>query len=267
MISRRSFLKTAAVGAVLPQLGWARTETSPRPANFVLVHGAWHGAWCWKRVKERLEHAGHKVFLPVLTGVGERKGSLSRAITLETFYDDVQAVIECEELEDVVLVGHSFSGIVINGVVDRIPQRIRQLVYLDSVVIENGESLLGNVLTPEAAAGRRKVAQDFSGGVSLPPPAATAFGITDPADRAWVERHLTPQPFVCFDEKVMLKAPAGNHRPRVYIDCTQPAFAALNSVKQRYRGQADWPFVGLATGHDAMVTAAPQLTDLLLRFA
>jgi pimeloyl-ACP methyl ester carboxylesterase len=217
-------------------------------------------------VADRLRAAGHRAFAPTLTGVGERRHLLSRDITLRTFYQDVAEVIACEELNDVILVGHSFSGIVISGVADMMPERIKQLVYLDAVLMEPGTSMLGDVLPPERAADRRKTAREFSGGLSLPPPHAAALGITDPADQAWVDRRLTPMPFGPFGEKAELKGPLGNSLPRVYIDCMQPPFAAMDSIKQRYRGRPGWPFVPLATGHDAMVTAPAELTAILLRY-
>src|SRR6476660_1698835 len=94
---------------------------------FVLVHGAWHGGWCWKRVTPLLRAAGHEVFAPTLTGLGERAHLASRGINLDTHINDVVMLMEAEELEDVVLVGHSYAGMVITGVADRAPQRIRRL--------------------------------------------------------------------------------------------------------------------------------------------
>src|SRR5947209_17490274 len=110
-------------------------------ASFVLVHGAWHGSWCWKRVRKALQAAGHEVFTPTLTGLGERSHLLSRDVNLETHIQDVVNLIKWEELTDIVLCGHSYGGCVISGVADRIPARIRALVYVDAFVLENGENL------------------------------------------------------------------------------------------------------------------------------
>src|SRR5262245_36433174 len=105
---------------------------------YVLVHGANHGGWCWSRVAALLRAEGHSVYAPTLTGLGERAHLLSREITLDTFIQDIQSVIECEELSDVILVGHSFAGAVISGVADRIPELLEHLVYLDAVVLQHG---------------------------------------------------------------------------------------------------------------------------------
>ena len=237
------------------------------PRNFVLVHGAWHGGWCWRRVGERLIAAGHRVVAPTLTGLGERRHLLSREVTLEVMFQDVIGVIETEELADVILVGHSFGATVVTGVADRIPERIAQLVFLDGSLAESGQSLLDDVMPAEVAAARRAAAQAHDGGLSLPPPKAAAFGISDPADAAWVERRLTPHPFATFTETVQWSGPVGNGRPKIYLDCTQPVYAPLSGLKTRLRGRPDWPFLELATGHDAMVTAPGELAAILLRLA
>src|SRR5271169_3209137 len=110
-------------------------------STYVLVHGAWHGSWCWKRVRKALQAAGHEVFTPTLTGVGERSHLGSTSVSLSTHTADVVNLIRWEELSDVILCGHSYGGCVISGVADRIPDRIGALVYLDAFVLENGQSL------------------------------------------------------------------------------------------------------------------------------
>src|SRR5262245_63192127 len=109
-------------------------------ATFVLVHGAWYGSWCWKRARKALETAGHDVFTPTQTGVGERSHLLTREVNLETHIQDVLNLIKWEELTDIVLCGHSYGGCVVSGVADRIPERIRSLIYLDAFVPENGDN-------------------------------------------------------------------------------------------------------------------------------
>ena len=104
-------------------------------STFVLVHGAWHGSWCWKRVRKALQDQGHQVFTPTLTGLAERSHLLSPSVNLDTHIDDVVNLIRWEELSDVVLCGHSYAGAVISGVADRIPERIRSLVYLDAFLL------------------------------------------------------------------------------------------------------------------------------------
>jgi pimeloyl-ACP methyl ester carboxylesterase len=162
-------------------------------ANYVLVHGAWHGGWCWRRVADRLSAAGHRVFCPTLTGLGERAHLLAREVNVSMHVQDVVALLEAEELEKVVLVGHSYGGVVITGVAARAKARLKQLVYLDSAIVEDGASW-ASIGLPEVVAERRRIAQQSSGGVSLPVPDARVFGLLKPDEIAWVQRRMTPQP-------------------------------------------------------------------------
>jgi pimeloyl-ACP methyl ester carboxylesterase len=230
------------------------------------VHGAWHGGWCWRRVADRLAAAGHRVFCPTLTGLGERAHLLSREVNISTHIQDVVALLEAEELEQVVLVGHSYGGIVITGVAARARARLRQLVYLDSAIVEDGASW-ASIGLPEVVAERRRAAQESSGGVSLPVPKAEVFGLLEPADIAWVQRRLTPQPFGGYEEKMRWGGPVGSNVPKLYVDCIDPVYAGLAAVKERYRGKPGWPFAELKTGHDAMVSAPAETAKLLLDFA
>ena len=232
----------------------------------MLVHGAWHGGWCWRRVADRLGAAGHRVFCPTLTGLGERAHLLTREVNLTTHITDVVGLLEAEELEQVVLVGHSYGGIVITGVAAKAKARLRQLVYLDSAIVEDGATW-ASIGLPEIVAERRRAAQEWSGGVSLPVPKAEVFGLLDPADIAWVQRRMTPQPFGGYEQPMRWGGPVGNGLPKLYVDCTDPAYAGLNPVKERYRGKPGWPFAELKTGHDAMVSAPAQTAQLLLQFA
>ncbi len=161
--------------------------------TFVLVHGAWHGGWCWSRVADRLRTAGHRVFAPTQTGLGERRHLLSKDITLDTFTTDIVNVIEAEELSDVILVGHSFGGNAISGTADAIPGKIRHLVYLDALMVEGGKAPFDN-LPLDVIAARRKAAEETSGGLSLPAPPPSAFGVSDVTDTEWIRRRLTPHP-------------------------------------------------------------------------
>jgi pimeloyl-ACP methyl ester carboxylesterase len=231
--------------------------------TFVLVHGAWHGGWCWIRVAERLMTADHRVFTPTQTGLGERRHLLSPAITPETFIDDIANVIDAEELEDVILVGHSFGGRSIAGVADRMPNRLRRLVFLDASLPENGKSAFEQT-PPDVREARIKAAQQFSGGMSMPPPKAEAFGVADPDDAAWVERRLTPHPFATYSLPLVLKHPVGNGVPTTYIRCVEPAYPVLHESAAYAQSRSDWQYLELRSGHDAMVTAPAELTEMLL---
>jgi pimeloyl-ACP methyl ester carboxylesterase len=231
--------------------------------TFVLVHGAWHGGWCWSRVADRLRAAGHRVFTPTQTGLGERKHLLSKDITLDTFRTDITNVIEAEELSEIVLVGHSFGGNAISGVADVIRERVSHLVYLDSLVIEGGKSPFDG-LSAEVVAARRKLAEESSGGLSLPNPPPSVFGVSDAQDAEWVKRRLTPHPLSTYTNKLNIKGPVGNHLPRTYIHCTSPPYAALAASRDWVKAQAGWRWAEIATGHDAMVTAPDELARMLI---
>ena len=125
------------------------------PITFVLIHGAWHGAWCWQFLTPLLEAHGHEVIAPTLAGMGERAGELSDTITLDTHIDEVVDLLERRRVQNAVLVGHSYAGVVISGIADRVPYRLRRLVFLDAVIVEDGQTLGGARMTGRAAACRR----------------------------------------------------------------------------------------------------------------
>ena len=229
-------------------------------ATFLLVHGNWHGGWCWVRVADGLRASGHRVLAPTQTGLGERCHLLSPAITLDTFIADIANVIEAEELREVVLVGHSFAGIVVSGVADRMADCIRRLVFLDAVILQDGQCLL-DWLPSEIAAQRRRAIQS-SEPHGIPAPDPTAFGVTG-TDRDWLLRRLTPQPAHTHDSPLRLAHPLGNCVPCSYIACTDPALPNIEPSRRWARAQPGWDWHELRTGHDAMVTAPAELTRLL----
>lgn len=239
-------------------------DASVRPQTFVLVHGAWHGGWCWRRVAAALRAAGHAAFSPTLTGLGERVHLLQPGLTIEHFATDAANLIETEELRDVMLVGHSFGGAAISAVADRRPEVLKRLIYLDAVLLENGQSAFSK-LDPALVAQRLKLAQESSGGLTMPPPAPAAFGVTDPQDAAWLRRRLSPQPLHCYQQPIQLKHPLGNGLSKTYIACTRPAYEPLLPAHEWVRGQPGWQYLELACGHDAMVICPEALTEVLLR--
>ena len=233
--------------------------------NFVLLHGAFHGAWCWERVTPLLREAGHSVWTPTQTGVGERAHELHPRITLDTFVDDLVAVLEGEDLSAAVLVGHSFGGHAITGAAERVPERIRQLVYLDAVFPRSGVAPLDGSL-PEVAAERRALAAR-TGDLSIAAPEPAVFGVPEGPDAEWVRRRLTPHPFGSMNTALTLRHPVGNGLPATYVFCTDPAFEPLAPARAMARQQAGWTWRELATGHDAMVTAPRELAALLMEIA
>jgi pimeloyl-ACP methyl ester carboxylesterase len=263
IVQRRDILKTMAIAGLAAGATGAAAKAQSSAQTFVLVHGAWHGGWCWSRVADRLRASGHQVFTPTQTGLGERKHLLSKDISLDTFTRDIANLIEAEELTNVVLVGHSFGGAAISGVADAMPDRIKHLVYLDSLVMDGGKSPF-DALPPDVVAARRKAAEETSGGLSLPAPLPSAFGVSDANDTEWVKRRLTPHPLGTYTSALNIKGPVGNNLPRTYIHCTNPSYAALQASRNWVKAQQGWRWAEIATGHDAMVTAPEELTRMLI---
>lgn len=232
-----------------------------KPKTFVLVHGVWHGGWCWSRVAEILSSRGHRVSAPTQTGLGERSHLLSSAITIETFVDDIVEHMRFEDLNNVVLVGHSFGGIPITGVADVAPERIAKLIYLDAIMLNSGETWF-DLLPEDMAQDRKALAEKTSGGLSLPPASPESFGVTRPVDVAFLEPRLTPHPFKTFTTSLTLKNPVGNGLPASYIQCTDPPYRPAAIALQRAQ-EFGWPVSQIATGHDAMVTEPEAVADLL----
>jgi len=240
-------------------------EQEQRPQTFVLVHGAWHGGWCWSRVADTLKARGHHVTAPTQTGLGERSHPLSREITMSVFVDDIVNHLRYEDLEDVVLVGHSFGGAPITGAADHVPERIRALVYLDAAIMEDGESWF-SLLPPEIAASRHKMAEEATGGLSLPVGPVENFGVTRPEDVAFVKSRLTPHPLATFSTPLELANLAGNDLPAHFITCTDPAYVPAQGALERAR-ERGWPISELKAGHDAMVVEPTATADLLEQIA
>lgn len=229
--------------------------------TFVLVHGAWHGGWCWSEVANLLKKQGHQVFTPTQTGLGERSHLISKEITLNTFIDDVANLIVWEDLEEVILVGHSFGGNTISGVADRLPHKIKKLIYLDAMIIDAGETPL-STLSKEIAENRIQAAQDSSDGLSLPIPPAKAMGIFEEDQVAFLNKKLTPHPFSTFLSPLEIKNPPGNSLPLVYILCTNPIYKPLEDSRAKAK-EMGWPMIEINTGHDAPISAPQKLAELL----
>lgn len=243
-------------------------------ANYVLVHGAWHGGWCWQRVVPLLAAQGHRVHAITLTGVGQRSHLMSPLITLETHIADVMNAIETEELSDVVLAVHSYAGMLGTAVADRMPGRLRHLVYVDAVVPEPGESWSSTQAsaTREARLAAAQASPDFS----FPTPDPKVYGLTG-EDHAWVQRRQTPHPGHTYQAPLQFDPRRVAAVPRTFVDCTQPALPTIDAVRLRVRDPQFWGgawaagggmrIAPLATGHDPMVSMPRELADILLRCA
>jgi pimeloyl-ACP methyl ester carboxylesterase len=231
---------------------------------FVLVHGAWHGGWCWKPVAQRLRTRGHEVYTPTMTGYGERAHLLRADTGLSTNIDDICAVLECEELSDVVLVGHSFGGVVISGVADRLASRLRQLIYLDALVVPHGYPAV-SALSPEVQKTRCRTIDPEGWRMAVPD--ASAFGVNEPTQVAWLARRLTPQPLKAYTDPLELQHPQGHDHRKTYVAVTAPAYAPLAALREAIRQQPEWEYRELLAGHDAMITSPQALSELLCELA
>src|SRR5579864_4967470 len=189
-------------------------------ATFVLVHGGWHGGWCWQKVIPFLEAAGHDVYAPTLTGLAERVSELSPDVGLDTHIQDIVGLLEDKDLQGVILVGHSYGGMVITGVVDRVPERIAHLVYLDTFVPRDGDAMVSVsplVIRPLL---RRQTRAD-----GWRVDSRGTYGVTREPDRSWVLRSVTPQPLKTLEQPLHLKNPAIVEAvPRTHIECTGGGF-------------------------------------------
>ena len=232
-------------------------------ASFVLVHGAWHGGWCWVRVARLLRDAAHEVHTPTLTGLGERAHLAGPEVDLETHVHDVVGLLEAEELRNVILVGHSYAGLVITGAAARAANRLSHLVYLDAFVPEAGRALL-DYLGPRAEA-IRESARTAGDGWRVPPSPPERFGVTSQRDRDWLQRRLVPQPLKSFEQP--LAATGGEKLRRVYLYCSSPAMGAFDQFAERLREDRKWLYHEIKTGHDAMVTAPGEVAKFLLGLA
>jgi pimeloyl-ACP methyl ester carboxylesterase len=228
-------------------------------ADFVLVHGAWHGAWCWRKLMPLLRTQGHRVFAVSLTGLGDRAHQLSADIRLATHVQDVVAVIQAEELSQVVLVGHSYGGMLMGGVVDQVPQRIAHLVYLDAIVPRSSEAWSSFHDPERRNINRAHIAQH--GHMATPDPLIYAL---NPEDEAWVRRRLVPQPGGVYDDVLTFDTSRIERLPRTFIDCNQPAVPGVAMSRIRVREEPGWQVIELATGHDAMVSAPQALAEVLI---
>ena len=226
-------------------------------STYVLVHGAWHGGWSWQWVREILEQQHHRVFTPTMTGLGERKHLMSINITMDTMVEDVSNMLRFEDLNEVILVGHSFGGAVISGVAESFPDRVKQLVYLDAAVLENGECMF-DCMPPEIAEERQLLARETSGSISLPTPTAEDLGIEDIDQWRFLSNLLTPHPLSTYATPLKLSQRPGAGLPCSYIICSNPIYGPLAWARERVQNYG-WPIIEIETGHEAMISAPHEL--------
>lgn len=229
-------------------------------ATFVVAHGAWSAGWAWKKMRSRMRARGHEIFTPTYTGLGERAHLAHKDIDLETHIADVLGLLDCEELRDIILVGHSYGGMVATGVADRASDRIAQLVYVDAFAPRDGQSLL-DLQTEENRQRVREDARVNGGGWRItpnPPPPDTS-----PEDLAWVSAHRRPQPLKTFEQKIKLTG-AVERLPRTYIYCKifRPG-DVFRQFRDRASKEKGWKCIDIDASHSPNVTAPDALAAVL----
>ena len=230
-------------------------------ANFVLIHAAWHGGWEWQRVAGRLRARGHAVYTPTMTGLGDRAHLLSRDIGLETHVLDYVNTIRWEELADVVLCGHSYGGTVATAVADRVPERIRAVVFTDAFVAGNGQSTMD--MTPAWRADEiRELAQTQGEGWYVPAHHSERW-VADPADRAWLEGLVSPHPYRSFVEPVNLSGGFERVATKVYVLSSAFKPSPFWQFYDKFVHDTAWQVHQLPTLHDAMISMPDEVAAIL----
>ncbi|WP_181804012.1 alpha/beta fold hydrolase [Streptomyces shenzhenensis] len=234
-------------------------------STYLLVHGAWHSGECWERVVPLLTAAGHRVYAPDLTGHGGKARLLGPDVGLDTYVADVVGLIRDEDLTAVVLVGHSYAGLVVSSVANEVPDRVKHLVYLDAMVPEHGETAADIQPVTRALIERARASDDGWRVPPLPelPPPYGLFGVTEAADVAWLRTMLSDQAVRSFQQPVRLDDPAVRAIPRTHIHCV----ANVPEGVVRRPVPAHQPVWELPTGHDCMITMPAELAELLLKAA
>ncbi|MET9023026.1 alpha/beta hydrolase family protein [Actinopolymorpha sp. NPDC004070] len=233
--------------------------------SFVLVHGAWCGGWIWKHVASALRSQGHDVRTPTLTGLGERAHLASPEVGLGTHVEDIVRVLEYDDLTDVVLVGHSYGGMVVTGVCDRVPERLAQLVYLDAFVPHDGQSL-HDLVPPGGGRHNRELARREGDGWRIPLEEEWRTASTEENLR-WMNPRWTDHPLRCFEEPVRLTRPVGAGLPCSFIQCTanQETGEIFDPIAAGLGG--NWRVYDLPTVHTAMEAAPDRVAELLVEIA
>lgn len=258
-LTRRAALIGSSGAAVATAFGAAASaQTAPR--TFVLVHGAWHGGWCWRRVSDRLERKGHKVFAPSLTGLGDRSHLLTPQVNVTTHITDIASLIGFEDLRDIVLVGHSYAGFVISGVAEKAREQIASIVFLDAFVPQNGQTIMS--LSRQGLRDSINAAVK-RGDLGIPPAKASYFNVNE-KDRVFVDAKCTPQPIGTYSDPVKLTGAREKIAKKTYIRARGWNAPGFDAIATRLRSEPSWNVRDIACGHDAMIDMPDRLAELLV---
>ena len=234
--------------------------------TYLLVHGAWHGGWCWSRVADRLRASGHVVFTPTLTGLGERAHLAGPDIDLDCHIQDVLGVIDMEGIDDAILCGHSYGGQVITPVLDRRVEKFRAAVWLDAFIPQNNQSLMDGWPKERALKIREETVRSGDGW-KVHPMSPEYFGVMDDNDAAWIARHCVPQPLKTFTQKVQLTETWKTVPKKMYLLAGLHPNSSFDRFSIPLSKEPDWEVRSIASGHDVMVDMPDLLTDILLELS
>jgi len=236
-----------------------------RPSQtFVLVHGASHGGWCYDRVATILRAKGHRVFCPTLAGLAERSSMDHRKINLTTHINEIVDLFERENLGNAVLCGHSYGGMVIGGVADRIPDRIKNLVFLDAVVPEDGKCMNDYVFPGLRLLPILIAVWLFGRGYRLTPPPPASFFNVNKADRVMVNQRLTAHPFATLREKIRIGNNSDRIKSHTYIYASNWGNPFIAKQYEQAKARRGWTVFEVACGHDIMIDAPAKLAKILV---
>ena len=258
--------RRAAIGAIAA-LGAAIAAPAAQAESvqktFVLVHGTWHGGWCWRRVADALERKGHKVYAPSLTGLADRSHLLTADVNLTTHANDVANLVKWEDLKDIVLVGHSSAGFVITAAAEQIGPSVASIVFLDAFVPLPGDDLI-SLANP----GPRKALEDAvaKGDLVAKPVPAAAFKVNE-KDRAWVDAKCTPHPLAVVVEKITAAGAREKIASKTYIRATGFASPVFDQTLAKMKAASGWKTYEVASGHDVMIDMPDRLVEILLEVA
>lgn len=255
--SRKQMLATLSIISLGCFIKSFASITDKKKVTFVLVHGAWHGGWCWNKLTPLLKSAGHTVFTPTLTGLGERSHLLTMQVDLNTHITDIVNLLEYEDLKDIILVGHSYAGMVITGVAEKAAIRIRQLIYLDAYLPENGSSV--NYYN-KAKASSTEVQDTNRMPVCC---SLESFGVTQPHDIKWMSSRIGDQPYKSFTQSLQVAATSGKQPKKTFIQLSElPQFI---EAAERAKSKGFGYYKLLSGGHDAMVSKPKELGNIFLK--
>jgi hypothetical protein len=255
-ISRRASLGVLAASAAGPA---AIAQPAPRK-NFVLVHGAYHGGWCWRRVSDILERHGHKVYAQSLTGLGDRSHLLSKAVVLDTHIADIVNLVTWEDLRNICLVVHSYGGFPGSGALEHIHDRVASIVWVDAFKPEDGQREL------DFASNRQAIEEAIAKGeAGRSPPPARSFSLSE-KDYAWLESKMTPHPVGTTTQPIRLTGKREAVARKTYIRVLKYPQPSFDKALAECRADKGWrTIVNESSGHDVMVDQPEWLADILMK--